>query len=61
MKKRISRVLKTRYFKKRHWKITWTAVFLPGCRLRLLKFYEHRDRIGAPWTLERYAVQERAL
>lgn len=48
--------MKTKYYKSRLWKITWSLSWIGVWRL--VKFYWRRDAIGAPWRIVRHSAQE---
>ncbi len=50
--------LSTKYYKRRLWKISYTATPLSHNRLRIVKFYERRDAIGEAWSLVRHSAYE---
>ena len=48
----------TRYYFHRLWKISWVAVRIGHCRLRLVKHYERRVAVGQPWVRIRSIIAE---
>lgn len=49
---------KTRYYRRRLWKVSWALVNLPRNRQRVVKHYERRAAIGQEWEYVRSAVYE---
>lgn len=47
-----------RYYKHRLWKVSWACIALPSSRLRIVKHYERRETIGAPWQYVRGVQHE---
>ncbi len=48
------------YYKNRLWKVSWSMFDLGSGRVRIVKCYERRVAIGAPWEVIRGATLIRA-
>lgn len=50
--------MKTKYYKGRLWKISWSLSRIGHPLWRLVKFYWHREAVGGPWRIVHHAAQE---